>query len=142
MMMRTAIISALAAWLAAAEDLTSLVPSGVRYAWSQGSLRGAQFAEVGRNDDHHFNAPGNLPKALSSDSTEVDLSKTVVLQGYTQGGYQQGIQPGGYVQEHYGQGNGQFSLLLSVLIPIVVLVCACCCVFQLVKCCCGEVCSG
>merc|ERR1719401_2682149 len=151
MMLCVAIISALAAWPAAAEDVASLVPlTGSRAvrqldgaSRAQGSLRGTQLAELGRRDGQDLlSAPGTLPQVSGSGATEVDLSEAVVLQGYGQGGYQQGIQAGGYGQGHYGQSNGQFSLLLSVLIPIVVLVCACCCVIQLARCCCGEVCGG
>merc|ERR1719336_19496 len=51
--------------------------------------------------------------------------------GYQQGGYQQGgYQQGGYQQGGYGQGgygDSKLSILLSFLIPIIVLVCICCC---------------
>jgi len=63
--------------------------------------------------------------------------------GYGQGGYGQGgYGQGGYGQGGYGQGgygDSKLSILLSFLIPIIVLVCICCCIIHIVRCLC---CSG
>lgn len=65
--------------------------------------------------------------------------------GYPQGGYQQGgaQQAGpGAAGFQPSRGHEQFSMLLAVLIPLVAIVCVCCCIIHFLRCCCGDLFGG